>query len=150
MTNPISQALQDAVSQLERAFPGVDVESHGGRFGLEDLKRLAVKTPAIRLSLLAIPPGERQKDGSIEVNVQWAAFILTGDKKGRARHVEALDLVGQLYEWLPYKSWAGCKNLDPSTLDARNLYGADVDTKTACAIWAITWRQAITLKGANR
>lgn len=149
MTDAINLTLDDAVQQLRAALPNVDVERHAGRFGLQELKRLAVRTPAIRLSMLAIPPGQREKDGSIQTEAQWAAFVVTSDRGGRKRDEEALRLVEQLYLWLPWKKWGAAQPLNPSTLDARNLYGADLDTQTACAIWAITWRQTITLKGAS-
>lgn len=146
MTDALVTSLQAAVVAMATAFPEVSVESHPGRFDLDELRRLSLRTPAVRLALLAIPPGRREKDGRIKVAAQWAAFVVAGDKAGVPRHLGALMMIDQLYRWLPYRRWGTAEPLNLETLDARNLYSAALDSQSACAIWAITWTQSITIE----
>ena len=133
------------VSDLSGKFPALRAcSTHPGRFDLAELKRVAIKTPAILVACLGVPglaeAGTEEKD----VELVMAAFVLTKDQKGLSRDISALNLVEALLVHIPLQQW-GMTGLGPAgAVAAENLYGGDID-KTGVAMWAVSWRHKIRI-----
>ena len=96
--------------------------------------------------------GEHRQSASLNL----AAFVITTDRDGTPRASVALDLAGRVMAILSLRRWANEKDgwpgipeheqrvIDPATVEATNLYAADIDTQ-GVALWAVSWQQTFTL-----
>jgi len=137
------------VAAVKTALPAViDCESHGGRFTPEDLKRIAQRTPAIRVGCLGIRSMESDGAGSFDVIVVWGIFVITADKPQLPRDAGALTLVAAIVQLVPDNIWNDTASGYPENSRADNLYSGQLES-VGVALWAITWQQKITLGGTD-
>lgn len=140
-------ALRTAiVDAIQEQLPAADCKTHPGRFDLSEIKRIATKTPAIRIAVLGLPTGAEAGSGEHDREVRFAAFVLTTDKPSLPRDVAALAMVGALIAALPGQRWGrpGVHPVDAAKVAADNLYSSGVDG-TGLALWAVTWSQRIRM-----
>lgn len=141
--------LSAVVAQLAEKLPdGVSVEAHGGTFDLEELKRVALKAPAVRVCLMGTGKGQRATEGEWSVPLNLAAAVITRDSVGAGAKVDrgmaaaalatAVTLVVQGYRF----GLAGVGQ--PEDLIARNEYSGKLDA-TGVAIWQVTWTQTLLI-----
>lgn len=121
---------------------------HGGRFTQAELKRLAVKTPAILVACLGLVDIEDNTGGSVDVMASWGAFVVTADRPGVSRDAGALAILTALTQKVPGNKWGRGDVGYPERVRADNLYSGQVEA-AGVAMWAVTWQQGITLGGLD-
>lgn len=120
------------------------VSEHGGAFSLEDIKRIALKSPAIVVGALGIPSFEIQ--GSvISATTVFAAFCLAYDRKKERRDIAALLLAESVAVETLRNNWDGSASSSPKNIVGTNLYSIALD-KLGVAMWAIRWEQLVDLQ----
>lgn len=133
------------VAALEDALPKtVDCNSHGGRFSVDDLKRIAQRTPAVRVGCLAIRDMVSDNAGGIDITVVWGVFVITTDTPQFSRDAAALILVAAIAALVPDNRWAAIASDNPAAARGDNLYSGQLEN-VGVALWAITWQQQLTL-----
>ncbi|SPD73813.1 conserved hypothetical protein [uncultured Desulfobacterium sp.] len=147
MITDVRSAIIDAI---KTGVPGLEdhVEPHGGRFDLEELKRLAQRSPSMLVACLGVVSARANSAGETEAVCKWAAFVLTTDKRGVARDVGVLALVAAVLPVIPDNCWGVDGVNSPKNIRADNLFSTALD-KIGVALWAITWDQEITLGGLD-
>lgn len=137
------------VAAVKAAIPElVECQSHGGRFALEDLKKIAQRTPAVRVGCLGIRDMVSDGGGAIDVTAIWGIFVITTDKPMLPRDAGALILVGAIAAVVPDNLWDGTATGYPEGSRGDNLYSGQLES-IGVALWAITWQQKITLGGLD-
>jgi phage gp37-like protein len=122
---------------------GVHVFEHGGRFDLEELKRISTKTPALAVSLLGVP--RMTVEGGVAVaDASWALFPVTTDAQVTKRDASAIALVNVILSKLPSQRWASTADGPPQSIEATNLYSSTLD-RTGINLWLVRWRQTVSL-----
>lgn len=143
MLTDLRQTITDAVKNW---FPAADCQTHPGRFNLAEIKRIGVKTPAIRVACLGLPTGEAVGDGEADRAVAWAAYILTTDKRGLPRDAAVIAMAQDLVLRLAGQRWntSGVHPVADDAIRAENLYSSDVDGH-GIALWAVAWTQRVRM-----
>lgn len=133
------------VTDLKGKFPALKAcATHPGRFDLTEIKRVAIKAPAILVACLGVPKLDEAGTEEKDVELVMAAFVLTKDQKGLPRDVGALNIVEALLTHIPMRKW-GMTGLGPaSKIAAENLYSGEID-RTGVALWAVSFRHKIRI-----
>jgi hypothetical protein len=144
-------ALLDAIcARLRDRLPGVrSVERHGGSFDLEELKRIAVQAPCVRVALVGCGRAERESSGELVLPLSLALVVVARDSAvegvGRTPRDAAAMALASAAMMAVDRSRFGLANVGaPKDLSAVNEYSGQVD-RTGVAIWQVTWTQAIAL-----
>lgn len=143
----LSPFLTAIIARINERLPDLKTcELHGGRFNIEELKRLGRQAPAVFLSALAAPTNTAVGDGRRNITLQLTAFVLAAERPGLCRDVAALNLVEALLMMLPQQTW-GLSADDvrcgfPDRVSAQNLYSGSLD-KVRSALWGVSWRQSV-------
>ena len=142
----IFNALRYAVADGIRAkMPALaDVATHAGRFDLAELKRIATKTPCVRVAVLGAPEVESIGSGEREVRLRMAAYIVTTDRRGLARDDSALAIVCALCDLVPDNTWSTRGAHPAQRVSADNLFSGTLD-RGAVALWAVSWEQTVRI-----
>ncbi len=118
------------------------VETHNGRFNLEELGTISTKAPAVFVSFLTISSVEEAGDDRMDLNCQFAAYLVADDAKGLKRDAAAKNMAEAITVWLPNNRF-GVEGVGaPAKISATNLYSGKARSK-AVALWAISWEQKI-------
>jgi len=138
---------QAMIDGIKTALPQlVDVAPHGGRYDLKEVKAIAQKSPAARLSCLAI--GDIAVGGSgIEASLTWNCMIITTDKPGNPKDDSAFGLAASLLKPISEQCW-GTSLRAAEKVRAANLYSRQL-TEIGVAMWAISWQQQTELDNIN-
>lgn len=139
------------VTTVEAAFvgstPPVTVDTHGGEYSLDAIRRYAQKAPAVIVSVLSVDSDKAQLETQATGTVHMAAFVMDRSHAGNPRGDSALDLVTRLLRVITTSGqfWGldGCLAA-PSNIKARNLYAPDLDG-VGIALWSVTWGQLVDL-----
>lgn len=141
--NTLLTAVADDINQTIQGLRSC--QSHPGRFDLRELKRIAAAAPAIRVAVLKIGRGVDVGTGEVDRPVDFAAYVLTEDKRGMPRDFAARNIVESLICLLPGKAF-GVANVHPIIAtdvgEAVNLYSSSVDGQ-GVALWAVSWSQVV-------
>lgn len=152
-------ALLEAIAADLRTLLGsraAVVDVHAGRFTAAELRRYATRAPAVLLACLRVSDLDQAGEHRQSASLNLAAFVLATDRDGTPRASVALDLAGRVMAILSLRRWANEKDgwpgipeheqrvIDPATVEATNLYAADIDTQ-GVALWAVSWQQTFTL-----
>lgn len=144
----INTFLEAVAATVQSRVQGLKTcEPHGGRFDGEELKRLAVKAPAVLPACLGIVDSQDVGDGRVDAELELAAFVLARTRPGSPRAEAVRDLVEYLVLLLGCQRWGVPPEIHvgvPDSVRARNLYGGALD-KQSVALWAVTWRQKVRL-----
>lgn len=150
MPVPSILGLLDAIAaDLRSRLPDLRDECnvHDGRWNIEEVKRWAVRSPALLVACTGVSrtetPGERWTDADLQLGI----FVLTGDKPALPRGRAALALVDWLLLYVPRARWGVAPLGEAVGLQAANHFDADLD-KLGVALWAVTWRQELRLEAA--
>ncbi|KAB1440351.1 phage protein Gp37 [Pseudodesulfovibrio senegalensis] len=139
-------SLRDAVvAKIDQATSRkVHCASHGGRFDLHELKRISTKAPAVFVAVLGFSD-LTESCGDYEAWVTWGAFVVTRDRPGQPRDLAALSIVDMLSLLIPGNTWDLKESISTAERTrADNLFSTVID-KAGMAMWAISWRQNMTL-----
>lgn len=118
--------------------------THGGRFDKGEIKRIAMKSPAILVACLGLVDAAPDGAEGVNATFAWGAFVVTTDKPQLPRDAGALALVSILAGVVPDNRW-GCDDAGyPDKIRGDNLYSGAVDG-AGIALWAVTWNQRLTL-----
>lgn len=123
----------------------VTCEPHGGRFDVEELKRVSRKTPAVFVAVLGLRDVV-ERNGDFQATVAWGAFAVAKDNPGLRRDLAAAALVDRLTMIVPDNTWGledECLRR-PQGIRGDNLFSASVN-KLGVAMWAVTWQQSMVL-----
>lgn len=143
-------ALLDAVCVRVRDWlPDLkECSVHDGRFTADEVRRWAIRTPAVRLACLGLASVGDSGDERSEPVLQLAAMVVTRDGAGMPRGKSARNLVDCLVSRVPRERW-GLTGVGPAgNLRADNLYSGKID-KFGVALWAVLWRQTLRLPEAG-
>lgn len=146
--NAIKQAFKDRFTAMAD-----EIDVHPGRFNLDELKKLSLKLPAIRITTMALGKPEPVGNGEVDRAVKCVAFIITGDKKDLPRDEAALNIIEDLINYLPKKTFdkpegedghIGGLHLinDNDVGEAENLYSSNLGRNNV-TIWGLSWTQTI-------
>jgi len=139
----LRQTITDRIGEW---FPRADCATGPGRMTEDEIKHMAVKTPAIRVACLGLPKAEAVGDGEVDRDVAIAAYILTTDKARLPRDTAALAMVEELLLRLPGQRW-GKSDVHPvaeSAATAENLYSSKLGT-TGITLWVVVWTQCVRM-----
>lgn len=126
----------------------VDCQSHGGRFTLDDFKRIAQRTPTVRVGCLGIRDMVNDGAGGIDATATWGIFVITTDKPQLPRDGGALILVNAIATIIPDNLWNNTATGYPEGTRGDNLFSSQLEG-IGVALWAITWQQKLTLGGLD-
>lgn len=138
---------QAIVDDLKANVPNLKTcEGHGGRFDATELKRVAMRAPAVFVACLGLADVEEGHDG-VAGTLTWGAFVVTRDTPGSSRDQAALAVLQAILVRLPGNRW-GLDQAEgrPERVSAQNLYSATVD-RLGVALWAVSWRQRMVIGG---
>lgn len=137
-------AFRDAVvADLKTNVTGLKTcETHAGRFDLGELKRIALKSPAVLVSILGFG-NAKDVGGELLTPLQMSAFVVTRDQPSIARDSSVLAIVKAVSIRISENDW-GLNAQRPQAIKGQNLYSGKIDKK-GVALWAITWRQEVNL-----
>lgn len=121
---------------------------YGGKFGKDDVKRYAMKSPAVLVSCLGLVEAKADGCGSVDAVFAWGSFIITTDKQGLLRDVGALAILTAITGRIPDNKWGLADVGYPEQVRGENLYSGEID-KVGVALWGVTWRQSMTLGGLD-
>lgn len=140
----LDQSRDIIAAYIKQQLPALQAcEPHGGRFSPEELKRWAVKGPAVLVALLNI--GDPWLGNGVETPVTLVIYIIAKDTPDASRDVIALNLVQGIYQQLGGQTWSNEMFVsEPEKVRAQNLFSTELD-KTGIAMWAITFTQNISL-----
>ncbi len=163
--------LRDAVvASLSANIPELkDVQPHGGRFTLDDLKRYSLKAPAARVafvglrpsqlnsavalgvvpaqlwSFVGLRPSQLNSAGQLVGPVQFMIALIT---KGASADRDGLRLAERVADWVQFSTW-GLSNIEAAQVTGvENLYNTEVDSSGVCLL-AVSFSQRIAF-GTNR
>ncbi|WP_246480016.1 hypothetical protein [Kaustia mangrovi] len=137
--------LLDAIVAELGALDGIeDCDRHGGRFDVAELKRFAVKAPAIRVAALGIRAVSQVDTGEQDARLRIGAFIATKDRPERTRDDAALAYVQRVIETAQLGRWGQLKVHPARDLTAESLYSGEVQT-TGIALWGVVWTQTVRI-----
>ncbi|USH01068.1 DUF1834 family protein [Grimontia kaedaensis] len=139
-------ALRQAIITTIRAkLPALAaVDSHPGRFNLDELRRIVTRLPAVRVALMAVPDTGEVQTGERDITVRLAAFVMTGDKRRLPKDEAALAIVEALLDMVPTQRWGMTALTGAEKVSAENLFSGSVD-KQGVALWAVTWSQTLRI-----
>lgn len=127
---------------------GVNVDTYGGPFSLEEIKRIAVKSPIILCTLLGMPAFESQGH-VVMADCNWAIFAVTSNKaRKQDRDVQAMLLVESVAAEIPLQRWGDLASGRPHDISASNLYSPALDSQ-GISMWSVVWRQKVELTRAT-
>lgn len=128
------------VDAIKTAIPDLKtVESHGGKFGMADLKHYAVRAPAVVVSNLG--GGVMREEGAAKVSPRkWAAFIIARGASDERRDAQAMVIAQELLDLIPSNRWGDDNCHIPENIRDDNLFSIAID-KLGVALWAVTWDQ---------
>jgi len=118
------------------------VQAHGGKFNVEELKRIAVQSPACLITMLG-GPFTRQGVQAVGA-VQIVAFVVTGGTSATKRDEAALVLAEALAGLVAENKWDYEHAKAPERMALGNLYSGELD-RAGVALWAVTWTQQADL-----
>lgn len=119
------------------------VKVHGGRFSLDDLKKIPTKAPAIYIGLLRL---KKTKDATCKSDRDafLVASVITKDVKGKSRHISVIELSERLTSLIEDNNW-GLDFVDTEDeVIVQNFYSNKINT-TGVAIYGLSWTQQVRL-----
>ncbi|MDH5525217.1 MAG: hypothetical protein OEY01_14670 [Desulfobulbaceae bacterium] len=121
-----------------------DCDTHQGRFNLDELKRLSVKAPAMRVAILGVPKISSTNAAKRDLVMPMACFVITRDAKQLPRDVAMLNLVETLLIHIDSNTWGLDYAKKPLELRGENLFSGAV-AKGGIDLWAVTWKQTLRI-----
>lgn len=139
--------LLTAITQTIHAhLPALrEVSTHAGRFDLKEIKRLATRLPAVKVTLMDVQAFQPVETEQWDVSLHLASFMLVSDRKGLPKEQAAINLIEALGLLIAEQRWGVTGVGQASRIKASNLFSTQLD-REGLAIWGITWEQSMRLK----
>ena len=116
------------------------VQGHRGQFeSLDEIKRLAVKNPAVLVALRGFRNPMQLDLNELHATVQCVVYVLTADRPQLPRGTSAQVLVSIIAAALDDQRW-GIDAGAPEDIVGRNITTNDIDKAGVC-LWSIAWLQ---------
>ena len=135
---------QAVIDKLKTSFPQLqDVQSHPGKFTIEDIKRLCLKTPAAFVAVLSAPGKEKISTGQMLFDVSVAVFIATRHKttkNAEAQGWKLAEAIATLAMWNQFSF----KAFPAQTIEIENLWSSALDKDWSC-IMAVAWDMQVLI-----
>jgi hypothetical protein len=133
------------VNGLRAAVPALrDVQPHGGRFNLDELKRYSVNAPAARVAFAGMKPVGLDNVGRLIGPVNMAVYLITTGKDGDA---QLLDLIEDAASVIRMNQW-GLTDIAAAQVETiENLYSSGAEAQ-GVYLAGITFEQQIAF-GSN-
>jgi hypothetical protein len=133
------------VNGLHAAVPALrDVQPHGGRFNLDELKRYSVNAPAARVAFAGMKPVGFDNVGRLIGPVSMAVYLITTGKDGDAL---LLDLIEDVANVIRMNQW-GLTDISAAKVETiENLYSSGAEAQ-GVYLAGITFEQQLTF-GSN-
>jgi phage gp37-like protein len=133
------------VAGLRAALPALrDVQPHGGRFNLDELKRYSVNAPAARVAFAGMKPVELDDAGRIIGPLHMAVYLITAGRDGDGL---LLDLIEDAAAVIRLNQW-GLRDISAARIDAiENLYSSGAEAQ-GVYLAGITFEQQLAF-GSN-
>ena len=133
------------VSGLRAALSALrDVQPHGGRFNLDELKRYSVNAPAARVAFAGMKPVGLDNVGRIIGPMHMAVYLITAGRDGDA---VLLDLIEDAAAVIRLNRW-GLSDISAARIDAiENLYSSGAEAQ-GVYLAGITFEQQLAF-GSN-
>lgn len=146
----ISRFLAALTAGVSAKLPDLRAcEAHRGPVTGGEIARLSKRAPAVLAACLGVAAAAETGDRRVDARLRLAAFVVTADRVGLPKDRAALSVVEGLLEYLPgFHPGAGLPAGSAEDLRAENLFSGPLD-RTGVALWAVTWRQALRLGGAE-
>ncbi len=131
------------IADLEANVSGFQVfGGYGGTFNRDELKRIALKSPACLVSVLG---GTVQREGGEPTcNLTMSAFIITRGTSQQLRDEDVLVLVEPVAARVARNGWKYECSRAPEGVRIDNLYTGEID-KLGVALWSVTWIQRLDI-----
>ena len=139
------EARQEIAKFYRNALPQCTVLEYGGSFDLEEVKRIATRTPALVVTCLGVSKLNVEGGAIGNASTKFALFAVATNTVKEMRDVAALTLAEAVLVDLPYQRWDNKANNVPVGISANNLYSASLD-KQGVSLWAIQWNQEVDLE----
>jgi len=141
-------AMREAiVAKIGTELPELRVvEPHGGRFDLQELRRVSTLSPGAFVACLQVADAD-DSTGDASGDVLWAVFVtVSASRRDAPRDLVAMALAQGILALLPGQRW-GREDAEtiPRQIRADNLFSSEID-KHGVAMWAVSWRQRCVLK----
>jgi hypothetical protein len=138
----IRNALVDRVAALV-PFP---VESCGGGFDINELRRHITRSPIVLIAILQIQDFEFFLPG-FSASVNFSAFIITRDSPANSRDELAMNITLDVMKAIAEDAFGPVgeyRLINPATIQAVNLYSGSIDS-VAVALWAVNWTASVII-----
>lgn len=136
------------VADLKALFPAIrDIDAHAGRFDDDDIGRLVMAAPALRVAYLGSPRTEGQLVGTLVPNAKFGCFLITKDTIEAKRDAQAINIGEALMvRFDRYQPKKDGKTLSQPATNVRHdiLYTTAVD-KRGVLLSAVSWDVRITI-----
>lgn len=121
-----------------------EVKPHIGRYSVEDLKRLHRAAPAAAIGIVNATRPVKRASGQIQIDVGFAAVIVTNAKRSDDADDDAIDLsiavAGNLASWVPALTVRGCQ--PPANIHLEAVADTEID-QAGLAVWAVMWSHSV-------
>lgn len=111
---------------------------HGGKFDKEELKRIALQSPAALVAVMA-GPVERE-GGEAMCDAIFTVFVITKGSSQTQRETAVIALAQEVGKLAVHDSWAYEHARAPTGVRLDNLYAGEID-RMGVALWAVSWSQ---------
>lgn len=136
------------LADIKALFPQIkDIETHNGRFDDEDVGRLLLNAPSMRLAYLGSPKTEQKTGGALLVMAKFGVYIATANTKNLKRDAAAIGMGEVLMAHIDRNQpIAGGKTLSRAATNIRHdvLYSEAVDKK-GLLLSAVSWDAGLTI-----
>ena len=93
--------LTAAKTDIKAAFPEIkDIDTHAGRLTEQDIKKLMLKAPALRIALLGSSTVEARLEGTSAINCKFGCFIVTKNGRQYSKDEQAMNIAEALIVFL--------------------------------------------------
>lgn len=142
-------AVRRAIKKTLLADMGelLEVQEHGGRFGVDELARFSLKAPCAIVCSLGIDSISTEGDLPV-AHSSWGVFFVTKDTPKLKRDESALVLVGKAFKTInQLQRWGfddGVHMMD--SIKGINLYAGKGTDEKGVSLWAIQWTQGVDIQ----
>ncbi|MGR6871238.1 hypothetical protein ACU6U9_02770 [Pseudomonas sp. HK3] len=145
MSTSINTFLSAIKDRLHEVLPELNTcDVHDGRFDVSELKRISTKAPAVFVALLKVPSTKTNSEDQLEADLSLVAYIVTKEAHKLDKGEAARNLSEAIMILVKNERWSTIEIERASDIRGDNLYSGAID-KQNIALWAITWKQTITL-----
>lgn len=136
-------------ARIRQGLPALRTcEGRAGRFDVTALQKRGIAAPAVLVSTLRLSQASIASGPMPEFLVEIGAFVVTKDQLGLSRDAAAAGICQTLLRLLPETNWGIDAMGAAQAIEALPLITTS-EQSAGASLWAVTWRQPITLVGAS-